>query len=46
MSVIALILDPAEIRKIIYTTNAVESLNLSLRKVSKNRGYFPMKNRS
>jgi putative transposase len=32
---------PAEIRKVIYTTNAVESLNMSLRKVSKNRGSFP-----
>ena len=32
---------PEEIRKIIYTTNAVESLNYSLRKVSKNRGSFP-----
>jgi putative transposase len=32
---------PAEIRKIIYTTNAVESLNMSLRKVLKTRGAFP-----
>lgn len=32
---------PEEIRKIIYTTNAVESLNYSLRKVTKNRGSFP-----
>ena len=32
---------PEEIRKIIYTTNAVESLNFSLRKVTKNRGSFP-----
>jgi len=32
---------PAEIRKAIYTTNAIESLNRSLRKVSKNRGVFP-----
>src|SRR6185437_16145314 len=30
-----------EIRKIIYTTNAVESLHMSLRKVIKNRGSFP-----
>ena len=30
-----------EIRKIIYTTNAVESLHMSLRKVTKNRGSFP-----
>ncbi len=32
---------PPEIRKIIYTTNAVESLNMSLRKVSKARASFP-----
>ena len=32
---------PEEIRKIIYTTNAVESLNFSLRKVTQNRGSFP-----
>jgi putative transposase len=32
--------DPA-IRKIIYTTNAIESLNYQLRKVSKTRGHFP-----
>lgn len=32
---------PAEIRKIIYTTNAIESLNHSLRKVLKNRKAFP-----
>jgi putative transposase len=32
---------PAEIRKAIYTTNAIESVNRSLRKVSKNRGVFP-----
>ena len=32
---------PADIRKVIYTTNAVESLNMSLRKVSKTRGSFP-----
>jgi putative transposase len=32
---------PEEIRKIIYTTNAVESLHTSLRKVTKNRGSFP-----
>jgi putative transposase len=29
------------IRKVIYTTNAIESLNRSLRKISKNRGSFP-----
>ena len=32
---------PPEIRKIIYTTNAIESVNMSLRKVSKNRNSFP-----
>jgi putative transposase len=32
---------PAEIRRAIYTTNAIESLNRSLRKISKNRGVFP-----
>ena len=32
---------PPEIRKIIYTTNAIESVNMSLRKVSKNRSSFP-----
>jgi putative transposase len=32
---------PSEIRKIIYTTNAIESLNNGLRKVTKNRGSFP-----
>lgn len=31
---------PADIRKAIYTTNAIESLNMSLRKVTKNRGSF------
>ena len=30
-----------EIRKAIYTTNAIESLNSSLRKVTKNRNSFP-----
>jgi transposase-like protein len=32
---------PAEIRKIIYTTNAIESLHMQLRKVLKTRGHFP-----
>jgi len=32
---------PDYIRKAIYTTNAIESLNRSLRKVTKNRGSFP-----
>jgi len=30
-----------EIRKVIYTTNAIESLNYSLRRMLKNRGSFP-----
>jgi len=32
---------PAEVRRVIYTTNAVESLHMSLRKVIKTRGSFP-----
>ena len=32
---------PEAVRKIIYTTNAIESLNMSLRKIIKNRGHFP-----
>ena len=32
---------PAEIRKAIYTTNAIESLNMTLRKVIKNKRVFP-----
>jgi len=32
---------PTDIRKAIYTTNAIESVNMSLRKVTKNRGSFP-----
>ena len=32
---------PKEIRRVIYTTNAIESMNMSLRKVTKNRGSFP-----
>lgn len=32
---------PAEIRRAVYTTNIVESLNMSLRKVIKTRGSFP-----
>ncbi|WP_183373080.1 IS256 family transposase [Gordonia humi] len=32
---------PPELRKVIYTTNAIESLNFQLRKVTKNRGQFP-----
>ena len=32
---------PAEIRRVIYTTNAIESLHMTLRKVTKTRGSFP-----
>lgn len=32
---------PPTIRKIVYTTNAIESLNYQLRKIIKNRGHFP-----
>ena len=32
---------PPEVRKILYTTNASESLNYQLRKIIKNRGHFP-----
>lgn len=30
-----------EIRKVIYTTNAIESLNYQLRKITKTKGHFP-----
>lgn len=32
---------PPELRKIIYTTNSIESLNYQLRKVIKTKGHFP-----
>ena len=32
---------PPEIRKVIYTTNAIESVNFSLRKLTNHRGAFP-----
>jgi putative transposase len=32
---------PQEVRKVIYTTNAIESLNASLRKILHYRGHFP-----
>ena len=32
---------PPILRKVLYTTNAIESLNYSLRRVLKNRGAFP-----
>lgn len=32
---------PTDIRRVVYTTNAIESVNMSLRKIIKNRGSFP-----
>jgi transposase-like protein len=32
---------PPELRKIIYTTNAIESLNAGLRKLTRNHRIFP-----
>jgi putative transposase len=32
---------PPQIRRILYTTNAIESLHMQVRKVLKNRGHFP-----
>lgn len=32
---------PPDIRKAIYTTNTIESVNMSLRRITKNRGSFP-----
>lgn len=32
---------PEEVRKVVYTTNAVESLHMSLRKIIKTHGSFP-----
>jgi transposase-like protein len=32
---------PLEVRRVIYTTNALESMNMRLRKIIKNRGHFP-----
>jgi putative transposase len=32
---------PPEIRKVMYTTNAIESVNMTLRKVSRNHRIFP-----
>ena len=34
---------PVELRKIVYTTNQIESINFQLRKITKNRGHFPDK---
>jgi putative transposase len=32
---------PPEVRRVIYTTNLIESINSRLRKVTRNRGQFP-----
>jgi putative transposase len=32
---------PPEVRKVIYTTNMIESINSELRKATRNRGHFP-----
>lgn len=32
---------PPDIRRVIYTTNAIESLNMQLRKIIQTRGHFP-----
>ena len=32
---------PTDVRRIIHTTNAIESLNMQLRKIIKTRGHFP-----
>jgi putative transposase len=32
---------PPEVRRVIYTTNTIESINYQLRKITKTRGHFP-----
>lgn len=32
---------PPQLRRVIYTTNAIESFNYQMRKITKNRGHFP-----
>lgn len=32
---------PPEVRRVVYTTNMIESVNYQLRKVTRNRGHFP-----
>jgi putative transposase len=39
--VIPLFAFPEDIRKVIYTTNAIESANMTLRKVTRNHRIFP-----
>jgi transposase-like protein len=31
---------PAELRRVVYTTNLIENINFQLRKITKNRGHF------
>ena len=38
---ISLLAFPRLPRRVVYTTNAIESLNYQLRKITKNRGHFP-----
>jgi transposase-like protein len=39
--VIPLFAFPEDIRKVIYTTNTIESVNMTLRKVTRNHRIFP-----
>ena len=32
---------PADVRRIVYTTNTIEALNRQIRKITKTRGHFP-----
>jgi putative transposase len=41
VNIIPMFAFPPEIRKVMYTTNAIESLNMCLRKVTKNHRIFP-----
>lgn len=40
-SIVPFLAFPADMRRLIYTTNAIEGLNRQLRKVVKTRGHFP-----
>ena len=39
--IIPLFAFPDEIRRVIYTTNAIESINRQIRKIINNKGVFP-----
>lgn len=41
VNIIPMFTFPPEIRKVMYTTNAIEPLNMTLRKVTKNHRVFP-----